>query len=80
MKIFAGGLKSIKIIYKAGKENGNADALSRCPEGLSPEEPTVTDVQVAAVRGEVQDARELLQVAPAVGGSAGSFSQEQLGS
>lgn len=29
LKIFGSSLNSIKIVYKAGKENGNADALSR---------------------------------------------------
>ena len=78
LKIFASGLRTIKIVYKAGKENGNADALSRCPGGNSPTESTVTDVQVAAMHSESMDASELLQIAPAVGGSVGSFSHEQL--
>ena len=78
LKIFASGLKSIKIVYKAGKENGNADALSRCPRGVSPEESTVTEVQVAAVNSETLDSSELLEAAPAALGSAGDFKQEQL--
>ena len=77
LKIFASGLRTIKIVYKAGKENGNADALSR-PGGNSSTESTVTDVQVAAMHSESMDASELLQIAPAVGGSVGSFSHEQL--
>ena len=33
LKIFASGLRTIKIVYNAGKVNRNADALSRCPGG-----------------------------------------------
>ena len=30
-KIFSSGLRSIKIVYRPGKDNASADALSRCP-------------------------------------------------
>ena len=42
-------MKKLEIIYRAGRENGNADALSCAPTGPPPAEPVVTDSQVMAV-------------------------------
>ena len=34
-KVFGTGVKKLEIVYRAGRENGNADALSRAPVGSS---------------------------------------------
>ena len=48
-KVFGSGVRQLEIVCRAGRENTNADALSRCPRGDIPAEPMVTEVQVAAV-------------------------------
>ena len=58
---FGSGIKNLQIIYRDGKENSNADALSRCPVGGDHMHTSVTDVQVAQVRSTVA---ELLQSPP----------------
>ena len=35
-KVFAQGVRRVHIVYKAGKENVNADALSRSPHAPAP--------------------------------------------
>ena len=54
-------VKNIQVTYQAGRENSNADALSRCP--LQRETPTtsVTDVAVAQVQCADSDIGDLLQ-------------------
>ncbi len=55
LKVFGSGLKSINIIYNAGKENTSADALSRNPHG---------QVQVASVQSEDLTLSKMLQLNP----------------
>ena len=48
-------------IYRLGKENACANALSRNPVGDSAPAPEHTEVQVAAVSGEERTITELLE-------------------
>ena len=49
-RVYGSGVKSVQIIYRAGKDNANADALSRNPQLPAPAEDMAdTDVQVAAI-------------------------------
>ena len=58
------GVRNINSVYRAGKENGNADVLSRCPLGEKPADPILDDTQVAAIHTTEMSARELLAVGP----------------
>ena len=68
-KVYANGLRSINIIYRSGKENKNADALSRAPV-LLPEPPvsptTEPFADIFAVQSESTETpntiQELLEV------------------
>ena len=47
-KLFSSGLRSIKIVYRPGKDNASADALSRCPISAPHNDIVVDDpVQIA---------------------------------
>ena len=49
-KVYGSGVKSVHIIYRAGRDNANADALSRNPQLPPPTEDMAdTNVQVAVV-------------------------------
>jgi hypothetical protein len=51
IRVYGSGIKSIKIIYKPGKSNMNADVLSRCPVADAPKEGIAeSEVQVAVVQ------------------------------
>ena len=53
-KIYGSGLREVEIIYRAGKENSNADALSRNPCGPAPTEGIgESEIQVASVSGNI---------------------------
>ena len=67
----------MKIVYRSGKTNLNADALSRSPQGLAPVEgPGQDEVQVSLVSSDIE---ALLQAEPATSPAADldSFPQEQ---
>ena len=50
-KVFGSGIKAVEIVYCYGKENTNADALSRQPYLDAPSQGIAeSEVQVAAVR------------------------------
>lgn len=52
-KVYGTGVKSVNIVYRNGKENANADALSRNPVSPPPAQPIAEgDVQVFAVSTE----------------------------
>ena len=49
-KVYGCGVREVRIIYRAGKENKNADALSRSPVSPAPQTDTAAgEVQVASV-------------------------------
>ena len=76
-KVFGSGVRSVSIVYRAGRENAVADALSRSPHD-SP--PTVGiaegDTQVASIDTIVADIGSLLHAEPVTGDSF-NFSAEQ---
>ena len=37
-KVYASGIRNLKIVYRPGRSNANADALSRCPQAQAPVE------------------------------------------
>ena len=53
-KLYEGGMKEVNVKYRAGKENCNANALPRCPQGEAPN-GMEDDIQVA----QVVDAEDL---------------------
>ena len=62
-KVYGSGIRTLSIIYKSGKSNTNADALSRNPTLPSPPEALIdTEVQVAVV--SATKTPELLQTDP----------------
>ena len=75
-KIFGSGVRNIDITYRAGKENTNADALSRCPKRDALEGATTTSVQVAEVQSTDADISDLLQSPPTVS-SSGHYTDKQ---
>ena len=80
MKVYGRGIKEVKIIYRSGKSNLNADALSRNPQAPAPKEGIAqTDVQVSLVDSAEVSVETLLQAEPERSPLAGidSLSQEQ---
>ena len=77
-KIFGSGLRNIQITYRAGRDNANADALSRCPVGGEYADTSAQDVQVAQIQTG-GDIPELLHRPPLVTASetTAHYSQEQ---
>ena len=76
-KIFGSGLKSIQIKYRPGKDNCNADGLSRCPVSSPPQDELISTTQIAVVQSEGNTSiSELLTVSP-LSSSYQDFSVEQ---
>ena len=57
-------MESVHIVYRAGKENTNADALSRNPVSLPPKEDLDSSAQVAVVVSTDTTIEELLAAPP----------------
>jgi len=58
--IYGSGVKSMEIVYRSGRENLNADALSCNPQGEAPCPPQEEEVQVATVSSSEVEIHQLL--------------------
>ena len=80
-KVYGRGVKEVHIVYRAGKTNLNADALSQSPQAPAPEEGIAeAEIQVAAVRSsgnEDTDIQTLLQSEPGCPLPVQCFAEEQ---
>ena len=61
IKVYGQGVRDVKIIYRSGKCNANADALSRGPQSTAPQEASEPKVQVAAITTDKNTITNLLQ-------------------
>ena len=81
-RVYGSGLKDIKIVYRAGRLNCAADALSRSPceedstEGVAEQELQVASVQSQPTQSELEDVSGLLE-SPPLTLPTGDFSVEQ---
>ena len=74
-QVFGSDVKSVTIVYHAGRENTKADALSRSPSGPPPAVGIAEgEAQVASV--DTEDIANLLQANPTVGVTV-NFSSKQ---
>ena len=78
-KVYGRGVRSVTIVYRAGRENASADALSRSPCTSAPSQGIAQDeVQVSSVASD-EDLPMLLQANPLTGTQRHSnYSGEQL--
>ena len=78
-KVYGCGARSVKIHYRQGRENDNADALSRCPQSQAPLEGTSEgEVQIAAVIStDEHTIQALLQQEPVALSDQESFATKQ---
>ena len=60
-RVYGSGVRRVTIVYRAGRENACADALSRSPYGLAPVlEIAEGEFQVSSIASE--DVTSLLQI------------------
>ncbi len=62
-QVYCSGIQNLEIVYRAGRENANADALSRAPV-IQPTSSTelITDVQIASI--DILECEDLLRIDP----------------
>ena len=92
-RVHGKGIKSVKIVYRAGRENASADALSRSPVFLPPSHGVGQDeVQASAITAIATgapistvtpsdpdlDLSSLLQLAPVAEDGKSDYSSEQM--
>ena len=64
-RVFGAGIQNVDIIYRAGRDNTNADALSRQPHLPAPAVGTVDDdAQVLSIEASDVDTPSLLELKP----------------
>jgi hypothetical protein len=79
-KVYGSGVNDVCIIYRPGKTNLNADALSQSPQAPAPSESANdNEVQVAVVVSQEASIQSLLQLEPnpSYHTNSESFSSEQ---
>ena len=79
-RVFGRGMKSVTIVYRAGRENLSADALSRSPLASPPSQGIAqgeTQVSAVAASQDNEDIPSLLQATPTVE-VATDYSSEQM--
>ena len=78
LKVYGSGVGQVRIVYRPGKENMRADALSRNPIRVEGEQPLELGMQVAQVssRQLAGDITHLLDAEP-VNGMVDCFASEQ---
>ena len=80
-RVFGAGIRNVDIIYRAGRDNANADALSRQPHLPAPAVGTVDDdAQVLSIETSDMDISSLLELKPELITSeynSHGFSEEQ---
>ena len=76
LQVFGSGLRSVNIVYRSGKQNSRADALSRNPTETESANPHPVDVQVAAIESQDLEITDLLNTFP-VEGDLDEFHVEQ---
>ena len=64
LKVFGSGVAKVHFIYRPGRQNDRADALSRNPVSSPTAESTDLDVQVAQVRLQDEEISQLLKASP----------------
>ena len=58
-KVYASGIRNLKIVYRPGRSNANADALSRCPQAQAPVEGIgEAEFQVATILSQPSSPNE----------------------
>ena len=81
-KLFGAGLKSIKIVYRAGQDNKHTDALSQSPlpqESSDANTNSLSDANVAAVKSfDKESIEHLFQAQPANVSSSFDLAGQQL--
>ena len=78
LKVFGSGVKDVQIVYRPGRDNDRADALSRNPVTAQQDDHLEVGAQVAQVTSaSEEDVSHLLEEEPGVNVVASNFHLEQ---